>query len=161
MKMAKASQADLDAAIGICSALEASDRGFMPEGFDTDDGDRADFDIDDSRDCRNVLNHQDGGQACRQCRQDSPQGLHATGRGADHHQTAVTPLGLDRLAAGFDRAQSGQGLRIGLMAKALFGRISGFDVEGQLGRQGAYRGAAIGLGQDLASARVHGLQRNP
>ena len=57
MKMAKASQADLDAAIGICSALEAIDRGFMPEGFDTDDGDRADFDIDDGRDCRNVLVH--------------------------------------------------------------------------------------------------------
>lgn len=57
MKMAKASQADLDAAIGICSALEAIDRGFMPEGFDADDGDRADFDIDDARDCRNVLSH--------------------------------------------------------------------------------------------------------
>lgn len=57
MKMAKASQADLDAAIGICSALEAIDRGFMPEGFDTDDGDRADFDIDDARDCRSVLDH--------------------------------------------------------------------------------------------------------
>jgi len=57
MKMAKASQADLEAAIKIASALEAIDRGLMPEGFDADDGEREDFDIDSGRDCRNVILH--------------------------------------------------------------------------------------------------------
>lgn len=57
MKMAKASEADLEAAIKIASALEAIDRGLMPEGFDTDDGEREDFDIDSGRDCRNVIRH--------------------------------------------------------------------------------------------------------
>ncbi len=57
MKMAKASEADLEAAIKIASALEAIDRGLMPEGFDTDDGEREDFDIDSGRDCRNVIRY--------------------------------------------------------------------------------------------------------
>jgi hypothetical protein len=57
MKMAKASEADLEAAIKIASALEAIDRGLMPEGFDADDGEREDFDIDSGRDCRNVIRH--------------------------------------------------------------------------------------------------------
>ncbi len=57
MKMAKASKADLEAAIKIASALEAIDRELMPEGFDADDGEREDFDIDSGRDCRNVIRH--------------------------------------------------------------------------------------------------------
>lgn len=57
MKMAKASEADLGAAIKICSALESIDRGFMPEGFDTEDDDIEDFWIDSGSDCRKVLTY--------------------------------------------------------------------------------------------------------
>lgn len=57
MKMAKASEADLGSAIKICSALESIDRGFMPEGFDTEDDDIEDFWIDSGSDCRKVLTY--------------------------------------------------------------------------------------------------------
>ena len=57
MKMAKASQADLDLAIKITSALEAIERGLMPNAICEDDDDAEWFDIDDHRDCKRVLDH--------------------------------------------------------------------------------------------------------
>lgn len=57
MKMAKASQADLDAAIKITSAIEAIERGLMPNGLCGDDEDAELFDIDCFRDCQRVIRH--------------------------------------------------------------------------------------------------------
>jgi len=57
MKMAKASQADLDLAIKITSALEACERGAMPAGLCDDEWERDEFDIDSTRDCRRVIEH--------------------------------------------------------------------------------------------------------
>lgn len=57
MKMAKASQNDLDLAIKITSALEAIERGLMPNAICEDDEDAEWFDIDDHRDCKRVLEH--------------------------------------------------------------------------------------------------------
>lgn len=57
MKMAKASQADLDLAMKITSALEAIERGLMPDAISEDDEAAEWFDIDDHRDCKRVLEH--------------------------------------------------------------------------------------------------------
>lgn len=57
MKMAKASQADLDLAMKITSALEAIERGLMPDAISEDDEAAEWFDIDDHKDCKRVLEH--------------------------------------------------------------------------------------------------------
>lgn len=57
MKMAKASQADLDLAIRITSAIEACERGVMPAGLCEDQFERDEFDIHDPRDCKRVIQH--------------------------------------------------------------------------------------------------------
>lgn len=54
MKMAKASKADMDMALTLCSALEAVDRRFFPAGSETGiDG--IDLDLDDDQHCGLVL----------------------------------------------------------------------------------------------------------
>ena len=56
MKMAKASTADMEMAMRLCSALEAIDRRFFPEGAEGEN-DKADFDCDDDAHCGQVLRH--------------------------------------------------------------------------------------------------------
>ena len=56
MKMAKASEADMEMAIKVCSALEAIDRRFFPEGSEGSN-DPDDFDLDDDEHCGRVLRH--------------------------------------------------------------------------------------------------------
>lgn len=56
MKMAKASEADMEMAMKLCSALESLDRRFFPEGgegfYDPED-----FDLDDNEHCGQALRH--------------------------------------------------------------------------------------------------------
>ena len=59
MKMAKASEADLNMALKLCSALEAIERRFFPDGSEGQH-DPEDFDIDDDAQCGQVLRHLDG-----------------------------------------------------------------------------------------------------
>ncbi len=59
MKMAKASEADLNMALKLCSALEAIERRFFPKGSEGQN-DPEDFDIDDDAQCGQVLRHLDG-----------------------------------------------------------------------------------------------------
>lgn len=59
MKMAKASEADLNMALKLCSALEAIERRFFPDGSEGQN-DPEDFDIDDDAQCGQVLRHLDG-----------------------------------------------------------------------------------------------------
>lgn len=59
MKMAKASDADMEMALKLCSALEAVERRFFPEGSEGEH-DPEDFDIDDDAQCGRVLRHLDG-----------------------------------------------------------------------------------------------------
>ena len=59
MKMAKASEADLNMALKLCSALEAIERRFFPEGSEGQH-DPEDFDIDDDAQCGQVLRHLNG-----------------------------------------------------------------------------------------------------
>ena len=54
MKMAKASTADMDMALKLCSALEAVDRRFFPEGSEGDN-DPEDLDLDNDTHCGKVL----------------------------------------------------------------------------------------------------------
>ena len=56
MKMAKASKADMDMALKLCSALEAVDRGFFPEGSEGSNDPEA-LDLDDDEHCGQVLRH--------------------------------------------------------------------------------------------------------
>ena len=56
MKMARASEADMEMAIKVCSALEAIDRRFFPEGSEGSN-DPDDFDLDDDEHCGRVLRH--------------------------------------------------------------------------------------------------------
>lgn len=56
MKMAKASKADMEMALKLCSALEAIDRGFFPEGSEGDN-DPEDLDLDGDVHCGRVLRH--------------------------------------------------------------------------------------------------------
>lgn len=57
MKMAKASQADLEAAMDIVRILESLDRGLMPsELAEDEDDDGQYFDTDDSGDCKKAIN---------------------------------------------------------------------------------------------------------
>lgn len=56
MKMAKASKADMEMALQLCSALEAVDRRFFPEGCAGVD-DPEDFDIDDDEHCGRILRY--------------------------------------------------------------------------------------------------------
>lgn len=56
MKMAKASKADMEMALKLCSALEAIDRRFFPEGAEGEN-ECADFDMDDDEHCGTVLRH--------------------------------------------------------------------------------------------------------
>ena len=56
MKMAKASKADMEMALKLCSALEAIDRRFFPEGVEVD-ADPDEFDIEDDEHCGIVLQH--------------------------------------------------------------------------------------------------------
>jgi hypothetical protein len=58
MKMAKASQADMEMALTLCSALEAVERRFFPEGTAGDDDPEA-FDLHDDAHCGRVLRHLD------------------------------------------------------------------------------------------------------
>lgn len=59
MKMAKASQSDLELGLAITSAIEACERGMMPAGLceDEDADDYEDFDRCNQRQCYEVLNH--------------------------------------------------------------------------------------------------------
>lgn len=57
MKMAKASQADLELGLAITSAIEACERGMMPNAICEEDDDVEWFDIDDPGDCKRVLQH--------------------------------------------------------------------------------------------------------
>ena len=59
MKMAKASDADMEMALKLCSALEAVERRFFPKGSEGEH-DPEDFDIDDDAQCGRVLRHLDG-----------------------------------------------------------------------------------------------------
>lgn len=56
MKMAKASTADMEMAMKLCSALEAMDRRFFPEGAEGEH-DPEDFDCDDDAHCGQALRH--------------------------------------------------------------------------------------------------------
>ncbi len=56
MKMAKASTADMEMAIKLCSALEAMDRRFFPDGAEGEH-DPEDFDCDDDAHCGQSLRH--------------------------------------------------------------------------------------------------------
>lgn len=57
MKMAKASPADLEAAMDVVRILESLDRGLMPsEMAEDEDEDGSYFDTDDSGDCKKALN---------------------------------------------------------------------------------------------------------
>lgn len=56
MKIAKASTADMGMALKLCSALEAMDRGFFPDGAEGDN-DPEDFDRDDDAHCGQALRH--------------------------------------------------------------------------------------------------------
>ena len=56
MKMAKASKADMDMALKLCSALEAVDRRFFPEGSEGSN-DPEDLDLNDDEHCGQVLRH--------------------------------------------------------------------------------------------------------
>lgn len=56
LKMAKASQADMDMAERLCGALESLDRGYMPEGVDSQE-DGAEFDQDNDRHCGEAMRH--------------------------------------------------------------------------------------------------------
>ena len=56
MKMAKASKADMDMALELCSALEALDRRFSPPGTEGDN-DPEDLDLNDDAHCGQVLRH--------------------------------------------------------------------------------------------------------
>ena len=54
MKMAKASEADIDMALKLSTALESLERyGYMPEGVDGDER----FDADNPDDCKRALAH--------------------------------------------------------------------------------------------------------
>lgn len=53
MKMAKASEADLKAALEVCSILHGLERGHMPAQDDDDDYEP--FDIDDREQCQRAL----------------------------------------------------------------------------------------------------------
>lgn len=59
MKMAKASQSDLEWGLAITSAIEACERGIMPADLcdDEDADDYEDFDRCDPNQCFEVLNH--------------------------------------------------------------------------------------------------------
>jgi len=56
MKMAKASTADMEMALKLCSALEAMDRRFFPDGAEGEN-DPEDFDCDDDAHCGQALRH--------------------------------------------------------------------------------------------------------
>lgn len=56
MKMAKASDADMEMALKLCSALEAVDRRYFPDGSEGSN-DPEDFDLDDDTHCGQVLRH--------------------------------------------------------------------------------------------------------
>lgn len=56
MKMAKASTADMEMALKLCSALEAMDRRFFPDGAEGDN-DPEDFDSSDDAHCGQALRH--------------------------------------------------------------------------------------------------------
>lgn len=56
MKMAKASEADMEMALKLCSALEAMDRRFFPEGAEGEN-DPEYFDCDDDAHCGQALRH--------------------------------------------------------------------------------------------------------
>lgn len=56
MKMAKASTADMEMALKLCSALEAMDRRFFPDGAEGDN-DPEDFDCNDDAHCGQALRH--------------------------------------------------------------------------------------------------------
>jgi hypothetical protein len=56
MKMAKASTADMEMAMKLCSALEAMDRRFFPDGAEGEH-DPEDFDCDDDAHCGQSLRH--------------------------------------------------------------------------------------------------------
>ena len=56
MKMAKASTADMEMALTLCSALEALDRQFFPPEA-AGDNDPEDFDLKDDAHCGQVLRH--------------------------------------------------------------------------------------------------------
>lgn len=56
MKMAKASSADMEMAMKLCSALEAMDSRFFPGGAEGDN-DPEDFDCDDDMHCGQALRH--------------------------------------------------------------------------------------------------------
>ena len=54
MKMAKASNADMEMALTLCGSLEAIDRGWLPAAID---GAQEDLDLDDVDQCGVVLRH--------------------------------------------------------------------------------------------------------
>lgn len=56
MKMAKASAADMEMALKLCSALEAMDRRFFPDGAEGDNAPE-DFDCNDDAHCGQALRH--------------------------------------------------------------------------------------------------------
>lgn len=56
MKMAKASDADMGTALKLCSALEAVDRRYFPDGSEGSN-DPEDFDLYDDGHCGQVLRH--------------------------------------------------------------------------------------------------------
>jgi hypothetical protein len=56
MKMAKASEADMNMALKLCSALEAVDRRFFPEGSEGDNAPE-DLDLNNDAHCGQVLRH--------------------------------------------------------------------------------------------------------
>ena len=56
MKMAKASTADMEMAMKLCSALEAMDRRFFPDGAEGEQ-DPEDFECDDVAHCGQSLRH--------------------------------------------------------------------------------------------------------
>lgn len=56
MKMARASKADMDMALKLCSALEAVERRFFPEGSEADN-DPEDLDLNNDAHCGQVLRH--------------------------------------------------------------------------------------------------------
>lgn len=56
MKMAKASEADLEASMKVCNALEAFEKGYWPEGIERDDENER-FDADDGEHASAALHH--------------------------------------------------------------------------------------------------------
>ena len=56
LKMAKASQADLEMAERLCGALEAMEKGYMPEGMDNQE-DGGEFDQDNDGQCGDAMRH--------------------------------------------------------------------------------------------------------